>query len=88
VHYPTIEYTSRVLGIPVRTLQRRFRERDLSYSQLVDQVRLELACSLVEQRDLRLEDIAETLGYANPSAFSRAFRRWFGMSPRDYRRLG
>ena len=49
VHYPTIEYTSRVLGIPVRTLQRRFRESGLSYSQLVDQVRLELACSLVER---------------------------------------
>jgi len=83
--YPTIDHTARLLGMPVRTLQRRLRERGQSYSQLVDTIRCEQACRLLEEPGARMIDVARALGYADPSSFSRAFRRWMGMSPRGYR---
>ncbi len=88
VDYPKIDFTSRMLGISVRTLQRRLHENGLNYSQLVDQARLEVACRLLKAPNLRLGDIAEKVGYANPSALSRAFKRWLSISPREYRQRG
>jgi AraC-like DNA-binding protein len=55
------------------------------YRQLVDDVRRRLAEDLLARRDLGVEQIGQRLGYGSPSAFSNAFRRWHGVSPRDYR---
>lgn len=86
VRYPTVDYTAHRLGIPVRTLQRRLKESGLSYSELVEQTRRELACRLLEKPGVQVADVAKALGYTDPSSFSRAFRRWTNMSPRAYRR--
>jgi len=86
--YPTIDHTARLLGIPVRTLQRRLREHGQSYSQLVDAVRMEHARRLLREPGAHVNEVAKALGYADPSSFSRAFRRWTGMAPRGYRRRG
>lgn len=85
VRYPTIDYTAHRLGIPVRTLQRRLKESGLTYSELVEQTRCELACRLLDKPGAKAAAVARTLGYTDPSSFSRAFRRWTGMSPRAYR---
>ena len=85
VSYPTVGYAAHRIGIPVRTLQRRLRESGLSYSELVEQTRCELACRLLDQPGAKAADVARALGYTDPSSFSRAFRRWTGMSPRAYR---
>jgi AraC-like DNA-binding protein len=84
-HYPTIDHTARLLGIPVRTLQRRLQGNGLSYSQLVEQTRFELSCYLLDTPDMQMAEITRALGYADPGSFSRAFRRWTSMSPREYR---
>ena len=84
--YPKVEQTAGLLGVPVRTLQRRLKDHGQSYSELVEAIRSERACRLLEEPQMRVADVAKALGYTDPSSFSRAFRRWTGISPRAYRR--
>lgn len=85
VCYPTLDHAAGLLGMPVRTLQRRLQQGGVSYSQLVEQTRRESAQIMLSRHDMRISEIAATLGYADPASFSRAFHRWMGMSPRAYR---
>jgi len=77
--------TARALGMHERTLQRRLREEGSSFEKIKDDARREWALSLLVQPSVSLSQIALMLGYADPSAFSRSCRRWFGESPRTYR---
>jgi AraC-like DNA-binding protein len=70
------------LGLSVRTLQRRLGELGASYTALVDDARRDLALQLVGRRSTN--EIAELLGFSNPGAFFRAFRRWTGTTPRAH----
>lgn len=79
--YPYVEDIADTLGIARWTLQRRLTEEGLSFSDLVEQVRRELAAVYIRQRHVPIADIGALLGYSEVSAFSRAFRRWFGVSP-------
>jgi AraC-like DNA-binding protein len=72
--------------MPVRTLQRRLRERGQSFSELVDAIRHRQACRLLAKRETHVADVARALGYADPSSFTRAFRRWTGRAPKDYQK--
>lgn len=74
------------LGVSSRTLRRRLEERRMSYTGIVDDVRRGLARSYLESSRLSVEAIAERLGFSDPTSFSRAFRRWTGMSPREFRK--
>jgi len=82
---PSIESVADSVGMPRWTLQRRLGNYGLSFSDVIDLVRRELAETHVRQSFTRLNDISEILGYSELSAFSRAFRRWFGVSPQRYR---
>ena len=85
--YPTIERTARALDCSPRTLQRRLHEEGLTYGELVDRVRAEAARRLLNDPHLHLYEIASALGFADPSSFSRFFRRMIGVAPREYRQL-
>jgi AraC-like DNA-binding protein len=74
------------LGLHERTLQRRLKAEDTSFEMLRDDVRREIAQSYLGQRSVPLAHIAEMLGYAEASAFTRACQRWFGQAPRDVRK--
>jgi|HubBroStandDraft_2_1064218.scaffolds.fasta_scaffold26099_3 AraC-like DNA-binding protein len=74
------------LGVSERTFQRRLREEGTSLQELVDTVRAELSLSLLGDSDLSLAEVADRLGYASLGAFSRAFRRWRGLSPAAHRK--
>lgn len=63
------------------TLQRRLAEHGYSYSDLVEEVRCDLAMAYLAQPQLPLADIASLLGYSEPSAFTRAFCRRYGVPP-------
>lgn len=72
------------LGMSKRTLARRLNETGISFRQIVDEVRCDLA-KIYLKDSLGLSEIAFYLDYADQSAFSTAFRRWTGHSPKDFR---
>lgn len=74
------------LGLAERTLRRRLRAGGASFSELVDDVLRERARTLVAEGTRPLTDVALELGFSDTSAFSHAFKRWFGDSPREVRR--
>ncbi|WP_315741709.1 MULTISPECIES: AraC family transcriptional regulator [unclassified Bradyrhizobium] len=69
------------------TLQRRLADLGATFSDLIEATRLDLARHYLRQAHLPLGDVAFLLGYSEASAFSRAFSRWTGCSPRQWRRL-
>jgi AraC-like DNA-binding protein len=69
-----------------RTLQRRLAEAGTSLADLRDDVRRDLAGRLLEETNLSATEIAKRLGYSQPSAFTRSTMRWFGATPRAYRK--
>jgi AraC-like DNA-binding protein len=83
---PQIETMAEITGVPVRTLQRHLAKSGLSHTQLVDQARYQAAARLLEDADIRITDIAMELNYADSANFTRAFKRWAGITPREYRR--
>jgi AraC-like DNA-binding protein len=82
---PSIESIAVDIQLPVSALNRELAAADLNFKAVVDDVRRELALSYLRQRQLTLSEIALLLGYSELSAFSRAFHRWTGSSPRSYR---
>ena len=83
---PTLAATAATLHLPPRTLQRRLAESGVSHSDLVDEVRREVALKYLCQAGLGISEIAYLLHFADASAFHRAFKRWTGETPVRYRR--
>jgi AraC-like DNA-binding protein len=81
-----VERIAKRLGTTVRTLHRRLQEEGTSYSTLVDRTRYDLARRLLRHGTESIDDIAYVVGFSDISAFSRAFRRWSGETPRAFRR--
>ncbi len=82
---PKREAVAQTLHLSQRTLQRRLQEEGTSFQQLLDDTRRELAGQYLAQPNLTLLEIAYLLGFADPSNFFRAFRRWFDVTPGEYR---
>lgn len=81
------EHIARELGISSRTLRRRLAEENQSFQLLLDECRMQFAeLEFRTRRKLSLSDMALRLGYSEHSTFSRAFARWAGMAPQEYRR--
>ena len=76
---------ARALAVSGRTLSRRLAVEGTSFRDILDDVRREFACALLQDRRLSVADIAFFLQYSEPAAFHRAFRRWTGRTPRDFR---
>ena len=75
-----------LLGTSQRSLQRQLAAAGTTYSEVLEGVRRDIAIELVRDTELRMGDITKELGYSDPAHFTRAFRRWTGCSPRQYRR--
>ncbi|MCQ4271939.1 MULTISPECIES: AraC family transcriptional regulator [Pseudomonas] len=82
---PRRDTVAQALHLSERTLQRRLQDERTSFQQLLDDTRRELAEQYLAQPNLTLLEIAYLLGFADPSNFFRAFRRWFGSTPGEYR---
>ena len=76
---------ARELCMSERTLQRRLAEEGTSFHQMVDDVRRELAQRYLNQPQLGLAQVASRLGFTDRSTFSRACKRWFDVTPTEYR---
>lgn len=82
----TLEAAAKALAMTPRTLQRRLKDEQLGFQEVLHDVRRELAQVYLRDPSLSLLDIALLLGYAEQSSFTRAFRDWFGMPPSEFRR--
>jgi AraC-like DNA-binding protein len=82
---PDLAKIARGLAMSARTLQRRLADEGTSFQDLVDDARRELAIAEVRGSDRAIGDIAVSLGYADVRPFLRAFKRWTGKTPSQYR---
>ena len=82
---PKREVVAQALHLSQRTLQRRLQEEGSSFQGLLEDTRRELAMQYLAQPERSLLEIAYLLGFADPSNFFRAFRRWFDCTPGEYR---
>ena len=67
----------------VRKLQRQLEKEGTGYQQILDDYRRQEALALLKQGRVSVKEIAWQLGFANQSAFTRAFKRWTGKTPRE-----
>lgn len=82
---PNLEKIAHDLDLSSCALTRRLKLEGLTFSSLVDKVRCELAEHYMKQKNIPISEMAFLLGYSEVSAFSRAFKRWFGVNPRQWR---
>lgn len=82
---PGLDQVADVLGVSPRTLRRQLSGEGTKFQVILDQVRHGKATSLLETSPLSIDEIADRLGYSDPSNFGRAFRKWEGVSPSSYR---
>jgi len=75
------------MGMSQRTLQRRLGDEDSSFKELREQVRHDLACIWLRQPQMAISEVAFLLGFSEPSAFHRAFKRWAGQTPAGFRKV-
>ena len=76
---------AKALNLSVRSMQRRLKHEDTSFKKLLTETRQHLARQYIEQSQLSINEITFLLGFSEPSNFSRAFRRWNGQPPSEYR---
>ena len=72
-------------GTSTRTLHRRLKDRGISYRNLLDEVRLELARTQLRDTDIPVEELTFELGYSGANNFIRAFKRMSGTTPEAFR---
>jgi AraC-like DNA-binding protein len=80
----SLEAVAANFNISPRTLQRKLQAEGISFLQIVDEVRQKLAIQYLTSGNYQIKDVAYVLGYNEPSAFIRAFKRWTGKTPMEY----
>ena len=80
-----VNMLAEICGLSLRTLQRGLMANGTSYSELLEQARIKMGMELLAKRDIKIIDIAYSVGYSDPSHFTRAFRRCTGVTPKSYR---
>jgi AraC-like DNA-binding protein len=83
--FPDLESVARSLRMSARTLRRRLREENVSFREVLADVRKSLALDYLERSTLSVAEIANLLGYEEPANFHRAFRKWTNEGPGRYR---
>ncbi|RLT93524.1 AraC family transcriptional regulator [Ketobacter sp.] len=83
---PSIDEVALKLGMPSWTLRRKLKEEDSAYQSLVDEMRRDVAMSYMKSTDLTFGEISYLLGFSTPGAFQRAFKRWSGKTPGEFRK--
>lgn len=84
--FPVIGAVADTLQMNRRTLIRKLRDEGTSYQKIKNLVRRDHAVYLLTKRTMPLAVVAEAVGFSDPAVFTRAFKAWTGVSPRDYRR--
>ncbi|WP_404364808.1 helix-turn-helix transcriptional regulator [Marinobacter sp.] len=80
-----VEAVASRLSMSRHTLYKKLKEEDLTFFDLLNEVRRERALHYLRERERSLAEVAELLGFSELSAFSRAFKRWMGKPPAQFR---
>ena len=83
---PKQKQIAEALNVSNRTLQRKLKDEGTSFVDLLQDTRMKLAQKYLSRPDRSVVETAYLLGFSEPSTFSRAFKRWTGLAPADYRR--
>jgi AraC-like DNA-binding protein len=83
---PDIRLVSQVVRLSPRTLQRRLHAEGLTFAGVVARARFAEALRMLDDPTRKVIEVALDLGYSDPAHFTRAFERWTGLTPREYRR--
>jgi AraC-like DNA-binding protein len=83
--FPEFEEVADKLGLTPQTLRRRLKEENSSYQGIKDQVRRDAAIYYLTRPQLGIAEIAHMMGFSEPSTFHRAFKKWTGLTPGEYR---
>lgn len=83
---PSLESIARTLAMSARTLQRRLRDHGVLFNDVLDELRFRAAKSYLAQKDVAGTEVAYLLGFAEQSSLNRAFKRWAGQTPTEFRR--
>jgi AraC-like DNA-binding protein len=81
----SLDFAAGLCNTSRRSMQRKLADEGTCYTAVVDQVRFHAACRMLQDSNIKVADVAQRLGYSNPTHFSRAFRRIAGVNPRVYR---
>ena len=82
---PSFEELTALLSMSARTLRRRLEKEGTSYQRIKDNARRDVAISMLSEQGLTVSEVAEQVGFSDPSAFHRSFKKWTGQSPGSYR---
>ena len=82
---PSLERIAGHLGLTPRTLQRKLQELGTSYNDVLDQMRCQLAMRYLREPQMAICEVAYLLGFSESSSFHRAFKRWTGVTPKEFR---
>jgi AraC-like DNA-binding protein len=82
---PSFEELTTLLNISARTLRRRLEKEGTSYQRIKDNARRDMAILMLSRDRLTVSEVAEQVGFSDPSAFHRSFKKWTGQSPGSYR---
>lgn len=82
--FPDFEWVAEQLLTTTGTLRRRLRDEGTSYQQLKDDIRRDTAIYNLNKGTMSLENVADSVGFSEPTSFFRAFKRWTGVTPRSY----
>jgi AraC-like DNA-binding protein len=82
---PSADTTADALGMSTRTLARRLKAEGTSHKEVLDELRAALARRYLGDASLAISEVAFLLGFSEPSAFHRAFKRWTGQTPAEFR---
>ncbi|WP_334187537.1 AraC family transcriptional regulator [Noviherbaspirillum sp.] len=82
---PSLEEVSKSLAVTPQTLRRRLQDEGQGYQTIKDDLRRDVAIEYLARADLTLIEIANLVGFSEPSTFHRAFKKWTGVAPGEYR---
>ena len=83
---PSLERSAAHLGLTPRTLQRKLQELGTTYNDVLDQMRRQLAMRYLREPRMAICEVAYLLGFSESSSFHRAFKRWTGVTPKEFRK--
>jgi len=83
---PSFPIVSQELGLSERSLRRYLNEQNTNFAEIIKSVKMDLCNSYIEE-GMSFSEIAQSLWYCDQSAFTRAFKKWHGMSPKKYRAM-